>query len=87
MVGHLLGAAGAVEFITCVKELQEGFIHATVGYQIPVSYTHLDVYKRQAVPGGGHYGDLTSRTGGLYNSSDAFGPSNEKILFRRLPAL
>ena len=26
MVGHLLGAAGAVEFITCVKELQEGYI-------------------------------------------------------------
>lgn len=33
MIGHLLGAAGAVEFITCVKEIQEGFIHATAGYQ------------------------------------------------------
>lgn len=33
MIGHLLGAAGAVEFITCVKEIQEGFIHATVGLQ------------------------------------------------------
>ena len=31
MVGHLLGAAGAIEFITCVKEIQEGFIHRTVG--------------------------------------------------------
>lgn len=31
MVGHLLGAAGAVEFVTCVKEMQEGFIHRTVG--------------------------------------------------------
>ena len=31
MIGHLLGAAGAVEFITCVKTVQEGFIHATVG--------------------------------------------------------
>lgn len=31
MVGHLLGAAGAVEFIVCVKELEEGFIHRTVG--------------------------------------------------------
>ena len=31
MVGHLLGAAGAVEFVTCVKEIQEGYIHSTVG--------------------------------------------------------
>lgn len=31
MIGHLLGAAGAVEFIACVKELEEGFIHRTVG--------------------------------------------------------
>ncbi len=31
MVGHLLGAAGAVELITCVKEIQEGFIHQTIG--------------------------------------------------------
>ena len=33
MVGHLLGAAGAVEFVTCVKTVQEGFIHKTVGLQ------------------------------------------------------
>lgn len=33
MVGHLLGAAGAVEFITCVKEIEEGFIHKTVGHK------------------------------------------------------
>lgn len=31
MIGHLLGAAGAVEFIVCVKSIQEGFIHQTVG--------------------------------------------------------
>lgn len=31
MVGHLLGAAGAVEFVTCIKEIQEGYIHRTVG--------------------------------------------------------
>lgn len=35
MIGHLLGAAGAVEFITCVKTIEEGFIHPTVGYEIP----------------------------------------------------
>ena len=33
MVGHLLGAAGGVEFITCVKSIEEGFVHATAGLQ------------------------------------------------------
>lgn len=31
MVGHLLGAAGAVECIVCVKSIQDGFIHQTIG--------------------------------------------------------
>lgn len=31
MIGHLLGAAGGVEFIVCVKSIEEGFIHRTVG--------------------------------------------------------
>lgn len=35
MIGHLLGAAGGVEFIVCVKTIQDGFIHQTVGTQIP----------------------------------------------------
>ena len=35
MIGHLLGAAGAVEFITCVKEVEEGFLHRTAGLKEP----------------------------------------------------
>lgn len=35
MIGHLLGAAGAVECITCVKSIEEGYIHPTVGSVIP----------------------------------------------------
>ena len=31
MIGHLLGAAGGVEFITLVKSVEEGFIHQTMG--------------------------------------------------------
>ena len=31
MIGHLLGAAGGVEFITCVKSIQDGYIHPNVG--------------------------------------------------------
>ena len=42
ITGHLLGAAGAVEVITCVKELQEGLIHQTVGYKVPDEQCDLD---------------------------------------------
>ena len=45
MIGHLLGAAGAVEFITCVKEIQEGYIHRTVGYETPDEEIDLDYCK------------------------------------------
>ena len=31
MIGHLLGAAGGVEFIVCVKSILDGFIHQTMG--------------------------------------------------------
>ena len=31
MIGHLLGAAGGVEFVVCVKSIEDGFIHQTVG--------------------------------------------------------
>ena len=45
MIGHLLGAAGAVEFITCVKEIQDGFIHKTVGYETPDEELDLNYCK------------------------------------------
>jgi 3-oxoacyl-[acyl-carrier-protein] synthase II len=48
MIGHLLGAAGAIEFITCVKELQEGYLHATVGLNEPGEECDLD-YCREPV--------------------------------------
>lgn len=35
MIGHSLGAAGALEFIVCVKTVMENFIHQTAGYQVP----------------------------------------------------
>ena len=53
MVGHLLGAAGAVEFVTCVKEIEEGFIHKTVGYKEAEEELDLDFCKKsyeEAVP-------------------------------------
>lgn len=45
MIGHLLGAAGAVEFVACVKELEEGYLHATAGYQVPDEECDLDYCK------------------------------------------
>ena len=45
MIGHLLGGAGAIEFVTCVKELQEGYIHETVGYQVADEECDLDYCK------------------------------------------
>lgn len=45
MVGHLLGAAGAVEFVTCVKEIEENYVHATVGYETPDEELDLDYCK------------------------------------------
>jgi len=45
MIGHLLGAAGAVEFITCVKEIQDEFIHKTVGYETPDEEIDLNYCK------------------------------------------
>ncbi len=45
MVGHLLGAAGAIEFVTCVKEIEEGYIHRTVGYQVPDEELDLNYCK------------------------------------------
>lgn len=48
MVGHMLGAAGAVEFIACVKTIQDGFIHATAGFreaeeEMDLNYTPVAV--------------------------------------------
>lgn len=45
MVGHLLGAAGGVEFIVAVKSVMEDFIHATVGYETPDEELDLDYTK------------------------------------------
>ncbi|MBQ9809191.1 MAG: beta-ketoacyl-ACP synthase II [Ruminococcus sp.] len=42
MIGHLLGAAGAVEAIICAKSIEEGFIHRTVGYKVPDEECDLD---------------------------------------------
>lgn len=49
MIGHLLGAAGGVEFITCVKSINEGYIHQTVGLTEPDEELDLDYVMEQGV--------------------------------------
>ena len=49
MIGHLLGAAGGVEFIACVKSIEDGFVHATAGYQVPDEECDLDYTPGQGV--------------------------------------
>lgn len=49
MIGHLLGAAGGVEFITCVKSIEEGFVHATAGLREEDPECDLDYTKGEGV--------------------------------------
>lgn len=49
MVGHLLGAAGGVEFITCVKSIQDGFVHVTAGLEVDDPECDLDYTKGDGV--------------------------------------
>ena len=73
MVGHLLGAAGAIEFVTCVKELQEGYIHQTVGYQIPDEECDLN-YCKESYTGEFEY---------ALSNSLGFGGHNASILVKK----
>ena len=76
MIGHLLGAAGAIEFITCVKELEEGYIHATVGYQVPDEECDLD-YCKEPVETDVKY---------ALSNSLGFGGHNASILVKKYEA-
>ncbi len=73
MVGHLLGAAGAIEFVTCVKELEEGYLHRTVGYTTPDEEIDLD-YCREPVTGDFKY---------ALSNSLGFGGHNSTLLIRK----
>lgn len=42
MIGHLLGAAGGVEFITCVKSIDDSYVHATAGLKVADPECDLD---------------------------------------------
>ncbi len=73
MIGHLLGAAGAVEFITCVKEIEEKYLHATVGYTTKDEELDLD-YCKDAVNMDVRY---------ALSNSLGFGGHNASILVKK----
>ena len=42
MLGHLMGAAGAVEAIVCVRSMETGWVHATINHETPDPTCDLD---------------------------------------------
>lgn len=72
--GHLLGAAGGVEAIACVKALQEGFVPATLGLQNADPECDLDY-----VPGEGRKQELNY----VLSNSLGFGGHNAVLCFKR----
>lgn len=74
MTGHLLGAAGAIEAIACVKALGEGFIPPTVGYKVQDEECDLDY-----VPNEGRNVDVKY----AMSNSLGFGGHNAVILLKK----
>ena len=74
MVGHMLGAAGAIEFVTCVKEIQEDYIHPTVGYRIPDEELDLNYVPKEAALEPVEY---------ALSNSLGFGGHNASILLKK----
>ncbi len=67
--GHLLGGAGAVEAIACVKALQEGYVPATIGYKEKDEDCDLDVVPNEGRKANIHYAMSNSLGFGGHNSS------------------
>lgn len=74
MVGHLLGAAGGVEFVACAMSIAEDFIHPTVNYENPDPNCDLDY-----VPNKGRA--MTVRT--AMSNSFGFGGHNAILIAKK----
>ena len=77
MTGHMLGAAGAVEAMFCAFALHDGFIPATINYQVPDPECDLDV-----VPNVGREAPLRY----ALSNSLGFGGHNGSILLKKWEA-
>lgn len=74
MVGHLLGAAGAVEFIACVKSIENSYVHQTVGLKETDEECDLDYCMGSGVDMEVNY---------ALSNSLGFGGHNASILIKR----
>lgn len=74
MIGHLLGAAGAVEAIVCVRTLEEGFIHQTIHTQTPGEGCDLNYVLGEPVEKTVEY---------ALSNSLGFGGHNAALLFKK----
>lgn len=74
MIGHLLGAAGGIELITCVKSIKEGYIHPNVG--LVESEEELDL---NYVKGSG----LNQPVNVAISNSFGFGGHNATVLLKK----
>ena len=74
MTGHLLGGSGAVEAIITAKALQEGFIPATINYEVPDPECDLDI-----VPNVGREKEIDYEM----SNSLGFGGHNATILLKK----
>ena len=77
MTGHMLGAAGAVEAIFTALSLHDGFVPATINYQVPDPECDLDV-----VPNEGREKALRC----ALSNSLGFGGHNGSILLKKWEA-
>jgi 3-oxoacyl-[acyl-carrier-protein] synthase II len=74
MVGHLLAAAGAVEFVACILALREGFLPPTINLDVPDPECDLDY-----IPNVGRSAQINI----AISSSFGFGGQNACLLARR----
>ncbi len=77
MTGHMLGAAGVVESIVCIKAIEDGVIPPTINYQNPDPECDLDYVPNQA---------RRERVDVALTNSLGFGGHNASLLFRRFGA-
>ena len=72
--GHLLGAAGAIEAIACVKSVEDDFVPPTINYKVPDEECDLDI-----VPNEGR----KIKVEYAMSNSLGFGGHNSSIIFKK----
>ena len=77
MIGHLLGAAGAVEAVVVAKSIQEGLIHKTVGYKVPDEECDLNYCTE---------GNIQQEVNAALSNSLGFGGHNATLCFKKVNA-